>query len=242
VHIHANNWGFMSLVFAGLIVDLYPGFSGRGLAWPRSVQPIFWLMTRGALGLVLGPWLNALYFSVPGLLLHLAGTFWLVANMLLPALADVRLRRTVGIWHLITSYVWILAPVLVAPLIILKVPGFPGAGIEQNAPQALVYGWVLQFAIALIPYLLSRALAPGRPATLGGNWFSLAAVHLGGAFLWASIFIKDYQAPLHGTAYAFWVAALLPAAWELWRIVRGGGWSTKLEPDVGLADEWASTD
>jgi hypothetical protein len=32
VHIHANNWGFMSLVFAGLLVDLYPGFAKR--RWP----------------------------------------------------------------------------------------------------------------------------------------------------------------------------------------------------------------
>jgi len=39
IHIHANNWGFMALVFAGLIVDLYPGFTGRTLAWPRSIQP-----------------------------------------------------------------------------------------------------------------------------------------------------------------------------------------------------------
>jgi len=51
--------------------------------------------------------------------------------------------------------------VLVAPLIILKVPGFPGAGIEQNAPQALTYGWVLQFGYALLPYILARALLHG---------------------------------------------------------------------------------
>ena len=56
VHIHANNWGLMSLVFAGLLIDLYPQFTGRELAWPRSVKAIFWLMSWGALGLVLGPW------------------------------------------------------------------------------------------------------------------------------------------------------------------------------------------
>lgn len=38
----------------------------------------------------------------------------------------------------------IFIPVPVAPLIILGVPGFPGVGIEQNAPRALIYGWVLQ--------------------------------------------------------------------------------------------------
>jgi len=55
VHIHANIWGFTSLTFAGLLVDFYPAFSGRRLAWPHSIPALFWLMTLGALGLVLGP-------------------------------------------------------------------------------------------------------------------------------------------------------------------------------------------
>ena len=32
-HIHANNWGLMALVFAGLIIDTYPCWAGRSLAW-----------------------------------------------------------------------------------------------------------------------------------------------------------------------------------------------------------------
>lgn len=84
VHIHANNWGLMSLVFAGLLVDLYPRFSGRSLAWPRSITPIFWMMTLGALGLVLGPWFSSLYFTVPGLILHLSATIWLLLNIIVP--------------------------------------------------------------------------------------------------------------------------------------------------------------
>src|SRR5690606_17673860 len=32
VHIHANNWGFLSLVFAGLLVDMYPTWAKRSLA------------------------------------------------------------------------------------------------------------------------------------------------------------------------------------------------------------------
>jgi hypothetical protein len=222
VHIHANNWGFMSLAFAGLLVDLYPGFSGRSMAWPRSLPAIFWMMTVGALGLVLGPWLNALYLSVPGLVLHLGATFWLLANVVAPLRGD-RQWRTPGIWHLVTSYVWILAPVLVAPLIILKVPGFPGAGIEQNAPQALIYGWVLQFGYSLLPYVVTRALVPGEPPIrLGGNWLSLVTVHLGGVCLWASIFLKDFQGLLHGTAYAFWLVSLVPMLVQLWQIFRAG--------------------
>ncbi len=219
VHIHANNWGFMSLMFAGLLVDLYPRFAGRSLAWPRSITPIFWMMTVGALGLVLGPWFQSNLFSVPGLILHLSATIWLVLNVIKPLVGDGKLR-TAGMLHLITSYVWILAPVLVAPLIILKVPGFPGAGIEQNAPQALIYGWVLQFGYAMIPLLFRRMFLPATPSKLGGNWFSLITVHLGGILLWAGIFLHEYQAELHGVAYGLWFVSMLPIAYELWQIVR----------------------
>ena len=124
VHIHANNWGFMALVFAGLLIDLYPGFAGRDLAWPRSLRPIFWMMTLSALLLVLGPWLQSTWFTVPGILLHLSATGWLLLNVIRP-LKSERSAWGPGLWHLLTSYVWIVAPVLVAPLIILKVPGFP---------------------------------------------------------------------------------------------------------------------
>lgn len=116
---------------------------------------------------------------------------------------------------------------LVAPLIILGVPGFPGAGIEQNAPQALIYGWVLQFGYAILPYFFRRAFLPSEPARLGGSWFSLVTVNLGGLFLWASIFITEYQGFLHGTAYALWVVSMVPIAVDLWRIVRAG--LTRLE-------------
>lgn len=219
VHIHANNWGFIALVFAGLLVDLYLDIAGRPLAWPRSVRPIFWMMVVGALGLVLGPWTASNWFSVPGLILHLSATVWLLLNVIMP-LRHERRSWTPGMLHLVTAYVWIVAPVLAAPLIILQVPGFPGAGIEQSAPQALIYGWVLQFGYAIIPFLFRRAFLSDTPARLGGNWFSLIAVHLGGIFLWASIFITAYQGTLHATAYALWALSALPILTELWRVMR----------------------
>ena len=219
VHIHANNWGFMSLMFAGLLIDLYPSFAKRSLAWERSLTPIFWMMTLGALLLVLGPWFKNEAFSVPGILLHLPASLWLVLNVVKPYFGE---KIPVGIAHIASSYVWIALPVLIAPLILLKVPGFPGAGVEANAPQALIYGWVLQFSYALIPYLFARFFSPKEEAALGGNWLSLGAVHLGGAFLWMSIFIKDYQTILHGTAYALWLISMLPILIDLWRITRTG--------------------
>lgn len=222
VHIHANNWGFLSLVFAGLLVDLYPTWAKRPLAWPRSVRPIFWMMSIGALFLVLGPWFKSHFFTVPGVVLHISATLWLLANVVRPLWGDRSAWARPGIWHLLTAYVWILAPVMVAPLIILQVPGFPGVGIEANAPQALIYGWVLQFGFALLPYTFRRMFLPGQAAALGGNWLSLAAVHLGGLFLWASIFVTSQSALLHGTAYALWALSIFPIALEIWRIVRDG--------------------
>jgi len=227
-HIHANSWGMMSLVFAGLIVDTYATWAGRPLAWPRSITPIFWLMVFGALGLVLGPWLQSLYFTVPGLILHQTATLWLMLNILRPLILPpsgswkgVRALEP-GIWHVITAYFWISAPVMVAPLILLGVRGVPGATIEQNAPQALIYGWVFQFGFALLPYFFRRAFLPDEPARLGGNWFSLVAANLGGVFLWASIFVESLHGPLHGIAYALWGAAAVPVAIELWRIITRG--------------------
>jgi hypothetical protein len=113
-------------------------------------MPIFWMMATGALLLVLGSWTKSELFSVPGISLHQSATDWLLLSVILPVRGD-RLMKTPGFWHLVTAYAWMIAPVLVAPFIILKVPGFPGAGIEQDAPQALIYGWVPRFGLALIP-------------------------------------------------------------------------------------------
>jgi hypothetical protein len=107
-----------------------------------------------------------------------------------------------------------------APLVVFGIGGFDGAGIEQNAPQALIYGWVLQFGYALFPYLFRRIFLPQQPARLGGNWFSLMTVNLGGVFLWASIFGGVYQAPLHGMAYTLWALSFWPIASDLWQVVR----------------------
>lgn len=220
VHIHANNWGLMSLVFAGLLVDFYPTWAKRPLANPQSVTPIFWMMTVGAFGLIFGPWLGSTYLLVPGLVLHLGATAWLLFNVIKPLRGD-RAAWEPGMAHIITSYFWILAPVLVAPFILLGVPGVPGASIEANAPQALIYGWVLQFGYALVPYLFGRLFTPDAPPKLGGNWLSLTAVHLGGVFLWASIFAEPpARGILHGTAYLLWLVSMLPIVYGLWNTVR----------------------
>jgi len=188
VHIHANNWGLMSLVFAGLIVDLYPVWAKRPLANPKSVTAIFWLMTLGAFGLIFGPWFANTTLLVTGLLLHLASSLWLLFNVIKPLWGD-RKAWTLGLWHVVLSYFWLLAPILIAPLVavLFKVEGNTISTIEDNAPQVLIYGWLLQFSFALVPYFFMRLFLPDEPARLGGTRFSLVAVNLGSAFLWVGI-------------------------------------------------------
>jgi hypothetical protein len=217
-HIHANSWGFASLVFAGLLVDLLPQLTGAPLASRRVLDAIFWGMTLGALGLVAGPWLGGLLaVTVPGLVLHIAATVGLVV-VLVRTLRQGGLLASgpgaAGAWHLVVSYVWILLPVLVAPLIILEVPGIVGPDIEGTAPQALVYGWMLQFLYAAVPFFAARWLLHDGKARLGGNWLSLATVNLGSATIWASIFLVDYRGPLQGIAYVLLGVSLVAAAWD----------------------------
>lgn len=227
VHIHANNWGFLSLIFAGLIIDMVPMLSGQPLATVRTLTTIFWSMTLGALGLVMGPWLGgALWATVPGLVLHIVATVWLV-GLLVRGLAGGGELRRAGAWHLVTAYVWILLPVLLASFILLKVPGFVGGDIEATAPQALIYGWVLQFGYALIPFLVQRYLLGESRASLGSNWFSLLTVNVGSALVWASIFLEPLRSNLHSAAYLFYVISMLPIAWQLGRLLHD--WFTTME-------------
>jgi len=243
VHIHANNWGFMSLVFAGLLIDLFPRFSGRQLAWPRSLRPIFWLMTLGALLLVLGPWLGQNPVMAVGMLLHLVGTVWLLANVIAP-LRGTKLLRSPGVLQLLTAYIWAFAPVLAVPAVLLGPPGIPVAGIEQYAPTALIYGWVLLFAYALIPFMARMALTPGpsgrgesQSGGLGGSWWTLLLVHLGAVLLWVGIFAGQAQAAFHAAAYAAWALSLVLILVEMARIFTPAA----TQPDTAVQEQAAST-
>ncbi len=221
VHIHANNWGLMSLIFTGLIVDLYPVWAKRPLANPNSVTAIFWLMTLGAFGLIFGPWFENSYLLVPGLLLHLAATFWLLFNVIKPLGGD-RQAWTLGLWHIVLSYFWLLAPILMAPLVLFEAALIPASAIEAYAPQALIYGWLLQFSFAVLPFFFMRFFTPGESAHLGGTRFSLLVINLGSAFLWAGIFIEPIRGTLYALGYLLWALSMLPILVDLWRITRSG--------------------
>lgn len=219
-HIHANSWGFMSLVFAGLLVDFVPMVTGRPLGTNKNVSLIYWGMTLGAFGLVLGPWLGgSLPPTVSGLVLHLSSTIWMVVLMIRVFKESGRLKGA-GAWHLVSSYLWIIAPIGMAPFILLGL--VEGAPIEQTAPQALIYGWVLQFGIALIPYIARRFFLKNETPQLGGNWLSLAGATLGSIFVWASIFIVPARGVLYGIGFALYAIALIYPVKELFEITRDG--------------------
>jgi len=222
VHIHANNWGLMSLIFAGLFVDLYPVWAKRPFANPKSITPIFWMMTLGAFGLIFGPWFEIKWFLlVPGLVLHLAATIWLLYNVIQP-LCGHKEAQTIGMKHLIMSYFWLLAPILTAPIVLFGIGDLPSATIERLAPQALIYGWVLQFGMGAIPYFFQRFLFNDENATLGGTWLSFLLINLGSLILWISIFAESIQGSLYGIAYLLWAGALIPIVLDLWQKVQMG--------------------
>ena len=219
-HIHANSWGFMSLVFAGLLVDFVPMVTGRSLGEKNAVTYIYWGMTLGAFGLVLGPWLGgSLPPTVSGLILHISATVWLVILMVRAFKQSGRLNSA-GAWHLVSSYIWILLPVMVAPLILLGI--IEGGPVEMTAPQALIYGWVLQFGISLIPYIARRFFLKEENPQLGGCWGSLAGATLGSILVWASIFIVPARGVLYGIGFALYALALIHPLKELAEIARTG--------------------
>ncbi len=219
-HIHANSWGFMSLVFAGLLVDFIPMVTGKPLGGKSAINYIFWGMALGAFGLVLGPWLGgSLPPTVTGLILHLSSTIWLVFLMIRALKESGKLNRAGG-WHLVLSYLWILLPVMIAPLILLHV--IEGGPVESTAPQALIYGWVLQFGIALIPYIARRFFLKDANPALGGSWLSLVSATVGSILVWVSIFIIPARGLIYGVGFALYALALIPPLKELFDIVQSG--------------------
>ena len=219
-HIHANSWGFMSLVFAGLLVDFVPMITGRPLSNTKNISLIYWGMTLGAFGLVLGPWLGgSLPPTVSGLVLHLSSTIWMVV-MMIRAFKESGKLNSAGAWHLVSSYLWIIAPIGMAPFIMFGI--FEAGPIESTAPQALIYGWVLQFGIALIPYIARRFFLKEETPELGGCWGSLAAATAGSLFVWASIFIVPARGALYGIGFALFAIALVHPLKELVDIARTG--------------------
>ena len=221
-HIHSNSWGLMSLT--GLLVDMYAVWTKRPFANPKSITPIFWLMTLGAFGLIFGPWFGTLALTVPGLVMHVISTFWLLHNIIKPLRGDKK-AWTPGMWHIVLSYTWFVGPLLFAPLILLEVPGIPGAKIEAAGPQIMVYGFLLQFGFAVIPYFFSRIFLPEQKAKLGGSRFTVIVMNIASALPWFAVLItplNDLYSTLFGISYLLWAIATVPIAITLGRTIKIG--------------------
>jgi len=222
VHVHANNWGFLSMIFAGLLFSIAPSLLKRPLASERAAKIIFWGMTIGALGLVSGPWWGgsrSVPVSVFGLLLHMVITAVLVV-VIYQAFKAADALKSAGSWHVLLSYLWFFMPMFMAPIVVFHLGSIPGERIEGTAPQALVYGWILQFGMAIVPYFVARYLLKSEKPQLGGAWVSLALVNVGSALIWLGIFIHSMEAPLQGAAYLLLALATLVVAMQLWRQIQ----------------------
>lgn len=221
VHVHTNLWGFAAIILAGLLVDLYPSFANRPLAWPRAIPWIYWSMTLGAFELIAGPWLNVSMFTVVGLILHTLGSILLLVVVIKPLIGG-RTAWTPGVWHLLTSYVWFFLPVVVAPLIVARATDFPVQEISGSGGPILIFGWILQFGYALVPYLFTRLFESDKPARLGGTWLSLTTVHIGSVLFWVSLFFPNVEQVSRASAYGFWILSGLPILISLWKSFRAG--------------------
>ena len=203
VHIHANNWGLITFVFAGLFIDNYEKWYHRSLKWPQSIKYVYVLLVIGTFGLVLGPWTGSLLLIVPGLLAHLIGSVLLLLNLYLP----LKTKSEKSLLQAISAYIWFFAPVFVSPLVLLRLPGIPGMTIEARAPEALIFGWVLP--IILFFYLTLSKSNTAEPHALSSETAIL--FHIGAISLWIGIFTVDL---FYGLAYLFWMVAVITVLFD----------------------------
>lgn len=224
-HVHNNIFGFTGMVFAGVALDVLPALFGRSLARPGWVKATFWLMVVGAFALWLGPYFRVTLFMGGGLLLYVAGTLLMLANVFLT------LRRptpvpAVNATHFLASYLWIAAPAIATlTFVILGPERLQLARLELGVTQGLVYGLILQIVLAFLPAMSSRILAgqwnpPIQPSE--GSRFSLILLNLSVAAVWlASVLLPWSQArSIVAIAYVLVIVAALPYLWRLLRVLR----------------------
>ena len=223
-HIHANIWGFASLLMAGLLVDLAPALSDRAGLGRRAANLVLGSLSLGAGLLLVAPWTGLSWLMLPGILLYILATALLYRRLVLPLFP-----LGVGARLLLTSYLWILLPALALPLIVLGGERVSAARLEPVGPSILTYGWLLPALLALAPAaasLVAKAAPTGRvasgskpeairegsrmvgPPRLGGServWVACSFVPLA---LAASIGFPELAAPARSLAFVL-LAGLL---------------------------------
>lgn len=207
-HVHANVWGFLALVVAGVLLERIPAAVGRSLRWPHLVPATSWLLVLGTLGLVFGPWLAVLPLTLLGLVVYISGTALLLTNLVVTAVAGR--RWTANIAHLLIAYVWLIVPAAIAPIILALTGKLPTGAVEAAAVSGLIAGWVLQVVLGGLPLRL-RELRH-RATGWDGCWASVALLNLGVLLDWVSAFVppSSLMTTLKVAAYALVVVAWVP--------------------------------
>ncbi|RZV10436.1 hypothetical protein BDK88_1594 [Natrinema hispanicum] len=231
-HVHANVWGFLALIVAGALLTLLPALLEAELRYPRLVSVTFWGLTIGVVGLVAGPWLARHEVTVLGLGSYVVGTGALLANVVGTYRSSDR-SHSRRIALVLGAYLWLAFPVPWAPFVLLVPDLVPASAIETAAINGLIFGWMLQLAMAFLPVV---AAAFARPVadhdiiqavtTVAAehphpSWIQVGSVNLGMLVLWLTPIPFRGGLTASATLAGF---ALIAVAWalfvvSLWRSI-----------------------
>ena len=233
-HVHANVWGFLALIVAGALLTLLPTLLEAELRYPRLVSVTFWGLTIGVVGLVAGPWLARHEVTILGLASYVVGTGALLANVVGTSRSSDRSQpRRIAL--VLGAYLWLAFPVPWAPFVLLFPDAVPAAAIEVAAINGLVFGWMLQLAMAFLPVVAAAfarsvadrsfvetvaAVAAECPQP---SWIQVGSVNLGMLALWLTPVAGGGEST--ATAITTLVGfALIAVAWamfivSLWRSI-----------------------
>ncbi|HLN64665.1 MAG TPA: hypothetical protein VK464_24335 [Symbiobacteriaceae bacterium] len=221
-HVHANVWGFLALIVAGTIFDLFPALTGTPMARPNWIRTTYWLITAGATGLVVGPWLNVNSMTLGGLGIYFVGTGLLLLNLVLTLVA--RRSATPAALHLTLSYLWMVVPAFFAPFILLAPNLVNAPAVETAATQGLINGWVMGMVMGAVPRLLrtkgwraDSSLFSDSNYAADGCWLTVAALNLGVAIVWSAALVSPEEARFHTiVGYGLIVVAWVPFLRRIW--------------------------
>lgn len=234
VHVHSNLWGYTAIVFSGFLFELFPQLRQKKILGKSMEMIVFLLMFIGASGLVIGPWLDIGWPAVVGLTMHTVGVVVLLGYLIAILVKNKELRHP-GYAQIVSSYVWLLVPVIVAPYIVAKASeSFPVEEVAGGGGPILIYGWIMTFLSAVIPHYFPKFGGVRSAGTMGGSWASLAFMHLGGVLFWVALFFPPAQKMLRAGAFFFWLLGMLPL------LMSSFGWIRSNANDTLLADSAAS--
>jgi hypothetical protein len=165
-----------------------------------------------------------------GLGIYVVGTVALLANVVGTYRASGRTQPN-RLALVLGAYLWLIVPVPVAPFVLLFPEAVPAAAIEQSAINGLVFGWMLQLAMAFLP-LATVAIADQTSNPLGGlaaaseaigqpSWWQIGSINLGMALLWVTALpqLAGVSDPLSLTGYGLIALAWAVFLVEFWSVL-----------------------